>query len=165
MADYHSRTSIDVKPSPGLWQPPEREGSFSILEVIAILGAFLLFGAGVILDHLSEGPDYYLSLVQGCLGKSTTLIVCQNSINTWHEQTHSFAYINIVGAISEGMKAVSIAGVASILISNIFERRNRERLNITLTNRAEAISLNVFEGIFGNSHPPALLETIKRDML
>jgi len=92
---------------------------------------------------------------------SQVSVGCENAITKFHEESHSFAGKNVYLALAETLKGLSVALLVSLLVSNFFERANRNRLNKELSDKAQQISNNVFDALFGNSHPPAVLDTIK----
>jgi hypothetical protein len=102
-----------------------------------------------------------MQLFKSCAGGSSVASACQAAIERLHEEGHTFAHTNLILAIGEALKALSLALIATIIVTNTIEERNRERLNDALARKARQISHNVFEGLFGNRHPAAALDTLK----
>lgn len=146
--------------SPSVSWAPEQEKTPLATWLIGLVGV-LLFIVGIFVQQYAEGPDGYVELLKGCLIGNQIAAQCENSITTFHEASHSFAGKNIFLALAETLKGLSVALLVSLLVSNFFERANRNRLNKELSDKAQQISNNVFDALFGNSHPPAVLDTIK----
>lgn len=116
---------------------------------------------GVVVQQWAFPPDGYMQLFKSCAAGSNAVSSCQTAIERLHEEGHTFAQTNLVLAIGEALQALSLALIATIIVTNTIEERNRERLNDALARKARQISHNVFEGLFGNRHPAAALDTLK----
>lgn len=136
-----------------------------VLELTIIVIAVLVFIIGVFVSQAAQPPDAYPILDQSCLKKTPGARPCEMVITSLHEGTHTFEKYGILEAIAEALKALSVAVVVTVGVAAIIEHRNRDKLNAALTEKAEKIANNVFDGLFGNDHSPRLLETLKEHIL
>ncbi|HEX4695718.1 hypothetical protein [Sphingomonas sp.] len=136
------------------------------LEELLILGAaFILFVLGVFVSQAGKDPDRYPTLMSACVLDSKDPKICAVAINDVHEHMHTFLHYNILEALAEGLKALSVAITVTVGVASILDARNRKKLNAALAGKAQQIAINVFDGLFSNNHSPDLLEKLKRDIL
>ncbi len=140
------------------WAPTSEETPTALW--LWLLGSVLGFVLGVLLQQYAEPADDYVNLLNACV-IAATKASCKTALDQSHEGGHTFAHLNLLLALAETLKGLSIALLVSSLISNYFERHNRERLNAALSAKARQLSTNVFDAMFGNAHPSGVLETIK----
>ncbi|MCW3848072.1 hypothetical protein OF829_12550 [Sphingomonas sp. LB-2] len=142
------------------WIVAEEKTTRTTLLTLAICSAIFFFA--LLWQQRIDGPDDYPELLRRCVGGATILEDCKAAITEFHEKRHTFRGIDMPLAGVDVLKSLSVALLVSVVVSNLFERGNRKRLNDTLSAKAEQISINVFDGLFGNSHPPAALTAIKK---
>lgn len=140
------------------WKPESERTPWQ--SVVWMTGCVILILAAYMIEHLAEAPQGYMALYKSCVMEAKSAQNCARTIDSLRMAEDSIAH-TILEAITECMKAVGIAVLMSIIVSTIFERGARDRLNKVLAYKIKQISTNVFDAIFGNSHSPAALEAIK----
>jgi hypothetical protein len=139
--------------------------NLGITQLIILLFAFIFFVVGVLVAQANQPPDPYSDLFRSCVQRLPQSPSCEAFIVSLHEKTHTYLHYSILEALAEALKALAIAVTVTVGVASILEGRNRIKLNAELTQKAQQIANNVFDGIFGNAHSPALLETLKRQIL
>ncbi|MDZ7895439.1 MAG: hypothetical protein U5M50_11070 [Sphingobium sp.] len=133
--------------------------------IVIILVGLLIFIGGMVLQQSIQASDDFTKIAARCILIKPMPEACAMEMLKEHESQHAMPSVNLLLAFAEALKNLGIAFILSVVISVTIERRNRSEFFGAISEKSREISLNVFQGIFNNAHPPALLAKVRHEIL